>query len=426
MIGKQVKGKSFRGVLNYLHDREHSRIIGGNMAGDTPRVMSAEFAVARRLNPQLEKAVYHSSLSLPFDEHLDDETWNAIASDYLEGMEFVGSQYVVYRHSDKDHDHVHIVASRIRITDGTTVNDSWDYVRSEQLIRELEKKYELTPTISSNQKLERGQTSGEKQLIQRTGEASVREKLQQIIDRSTEKVVAMPELINRLKDRGIDAKITVTRTGKIKGISYQLDGVATSGTHLGKAYTFGGLQKYKLVRYDDNKERSELIKASERKPITAAEIEPAKQLELNSQPTEQGQQYSEPNQTVEQKEELALALVKQKKNQRSINQRLRTIRGRLAVLTDKNTISVYAIEFGSEKTQQEKFIVRQTETGSLVLKDELDEKERRKLLQVLKSVEQHSSTKKDHNVNQNLQQLKDNGGVPKPKQEQSKGYGRRR
>ena len=424
MIGKQVKGKSFRGVLNYLHDREHSRIIGGNMAGDTPRVMSAEFAVARRLNPQLEKAVYHSSLSLPKDEHLDDETWNQIASDYLEGMEFVGSQYVVYRHSDRDHDHIHIVASRIRITDGTTVNDSWDYVRSEQLIRELEQEYELTPTASSNQKLDRGQTSGEMKLIERTGARSVREKLQQIIDRETEKVVAMPELVNRLKDKGVDAKITVTRTGKIRGISYQLDGVATSGTHLGKAYTFGGLQKYKRVSYDDSKEREKLIKASERKPLSAAEIEPEKQLEINSQQTEQSQQYSEPNQTVKQKDELALALVKQRKNQRQINQRLRTVAVRLAVLTNKDTISVYAIEFGSERSQQEKLTVRQTETGLKVLKDELDEKERRKLLQVLKSVEQHSSRKKDNNVNQNLIQLKDNGGVPE--QGQSKGSGRRR
>lgn len=426
MIGKQVKGKSFRGVLNYLHDREHSRIIGGNMAGDTPRVMSAEFAVARRLNPQLEKAVYHSSLSLPKDEHLDDETWNAIASDYLEGMEFVGSQYVVYRHSDKDHDHVHIVASRIRITDGTTVSDSWDYVRSEQLIRELETKYELTPTVSSNEKQKRRQTSGEIKLLERTGSESVREKLQQIIDEETEKAIAMPELINRLKDKGVDAKITVTRTGKIKGISYQLNGVATSGTHLGKAYTWNGLQKYKRVSYDDNRERSELIEASNKKPKTAAENEPEKQLELNSKQTEQGQQYSEPNQTIEQKEELALALVKQKKNQRSINQRLRTIRGRLAVLTDKNRISVYAIEFGSEKTQQEKFIVRQTETGSLVLKDELDEKERRKLLQVLNEVEQQNLVSKDSTAKQNQLGLENNHQVPKPEQGKNKGYGRRR
>ena len=267
MIAKQVKGKSFRGVLNYLHEKEGSRIIGGNMAGDNPRIMSAEFAVSRTLNPRLQKAVYHSSLSLPKTEHLDDDTWSAIAEDYVRGMDFGESQYVVYRHSDKDHDHVHIVASRIRITDGTTVNDSWDYVRSEKLIRELEKKYEFTPTVSSNQKQQRGQTTGEIRLIERTGTSSVRTKLQQAIDAETDSPITMPELINRLKDRGIDAKVSRTRTGKIRGISYQKDGVATSGTHLGKAYTFGGLQKYRRISYDHNLHHQQLIEASNRSPV---------------------------------------------------------------------------------------------------------------------------------------------------------------
>ena len=284
MIAKQVKGKSFRGVLNYLHEKEGSRIIGGNMAGDNPRIMSAEFAVSRTLNPRLQKAVYHSSLSLPKTEHLDDDTWSAIAESYLAGMEFNESQYVVYRHSDKDHDHVHIVASRIRITDGTTVNDSWDYVRSEKLIRELEHKYELTPTVSSNQKQHRGQTTGEMRLVERTGEASVRTELQQAIDSQTDSPITMPELINRLKELGIDAKLSITRTGKVRGISYKLDGVATSGTHLGKAYTFGGLQKYRQISYDQNLHHIELIEASNRKPVikTVEEKEQAlaRQIEL--------------------------------------------------------------------------------------------------------------------------------------------------
>ena len=277
MIGKQIKGKSFRGVLNYLHDKEGSRIIGGNMAGDTPRVMAAEFAVSRQLNPRLEKAVYHSSLSLPKNEHLDDDTWNAICDDYIKGMEFTGSQYVVYRHSDKDHDHVHIVASRIRITDGTTVNDSWDYVRSEKLIRELEKKYELTPTIPSNQKYQRGQTSGERRLIERTGEESVRKKLQQIIDEVSGEPITMPSLINQLKDRGIDARVSFTRTGKIRGISYASNGVAISGTHLGKAYTFPGLQKHKGISYERELHYDALVKASEREPVTQTAEELEKQ-----------------------------------------------------------------------------------------------------------------------------------------------------
>ncbi len=287
MIGKQIKGKSFRGVLEYLHSKPESRLIAGNMGGKTPRTLSAEFAVSRQLNPRLSKAVYHSSLSLPKIEHLDDDQWSAIAEDYLSGMEFNDSQYVVYRHSDKDHDHVHIVASRIRITDGTTVNDSWDYVRSEKLIRELEHKYELTPTISSSQKQQRGQTWGELRLLERTGTSSVKTKLQQIIDAETEQPITMPELVNRLKEQGINAKVSFTRTGKIRGISYKYDGVATSGTHLGKAYTFPGLQKHRQISYDHNLHYQELVKASEGEPVSKTnqetEQERSKQIELAHQ-----------------------------------------------------------------------------------------------------------------------------------------------
>jgi len=67
----------------------------------------------------------------------------AIAQDYLKGMGFEGCQDVVYRHTDQDHDHIHIVASRIRLIDGKTISDSWDYRRSESVIRGLEKAYQL-------------------------------------------------------------------------------------------------------------------------------------------------------------------------------------------------------------------------------------------------------------------------------------------
>ncbi len=37
MIGKQVKGTSFRAVLDYLESKEGAKLIGGNMAGKEPR-----------------------------------------------------------------------------------------------------------------------------------------------------------------------------------------------------------------------------------------------------------------------------------------------------------------------------------------------------------------------------------------------------
>lgn len=250
MIGKQIKGTNFRGVLNYLHVKEGARLIGGNMAGKNPRTLAAEFRLGRELNPNLKRAVYHASLSLPKTESLDDERWRAIASDYLRGMGFEGSQYVIYRHSDRSHDHIHLVACRIRITDGSTVSDSWDYRRSEELIRSLEKQYQLEAVPSSRERETRAPTTGEWRRKERTSQVGVRTRLQTLIDKATQNCPTMPQFIHRLKEQGVDVRVGYTRALQVKGISYSLEGIAFSGTHLGKAYTFPGLQKYRGVSYD--------------------------------------------------------------------------------------------------------------------------------------------------------------------------------
>ncbi|MBK1988496.1 relaxase/mobilization nuclease domain-containing protein [Sphaerospermopsis aphanizomenoides BCCUSP55] len=262
MIGKHIKGKSFRGLLNYLFSKEGARQIGGNMEGTNPRELAAEFGISRRLNPKVSRAVYHASLSLPHHESLDDDTWDEIAQKYLQAMGFTMNQYIVVRHTDRTHDHAHIAASRIQL-DGTTVSDRWDNPRSEIIIRKLEKEYNLQSVQPSWEKDKHSPTTGERRQLARTGEESVRVKLQRSLDEATHDRPTMPELIERAQKQGINVCVGYTRTGKVKGISYQLDGVAFSGTHLGKAYTFPGLQKHRGVSYipkQDDKRIQELMK----------------------------------------------------------------------------------------------------------------------------------------------------------------------
>jgi hypothetical protein len=47
----------------------------------------------------------------------------------------------------------------------------------------------------------------------------------------------------RLKDAGVETLIRETRTGKIQGISYELDSVAFPGHKLGRNYSWNGLQR---------------------------------------------------------------------------------------------------------------------------------------------------------------------------------------
>ncbi|MBD2295062.1 relaxase/mobilization nuclease domain-containing protein [Anabaena sphaerica FACHB-251] len=263
MIAKQVKGKSFIKLLKYLFGKEGARQIGGNMDETTPRSLAAELHLSKRINPKVSRTVYHASLSLPHNEGLDDDTWHEIALKYLRAMGFTMNQYIVVRHTDRTHDHAHIVASRIRL-DGTTVSDSWDYTRSEAVIRRLEKEYNLQSVKPSKKKEDRSPTTGERRQLARTGEESVRVKLQYSLDKATHDHPTMPELIERAQQQGINVCVGYTRTGKVKGISYQFDGVAFSGTHLGKAYTFPGLQKHRGVNYVSKRDDQLIQKLIER------------------------------------------------------------------------------------------------------------------------------------------------------------------
>ncbi len=268
MIGKQIKGRSFSKLLNYLFGKDGASLIGSNMEETTPRGLAAEFRFCQQLNPRVSRIVYHASLSLHYTEHLENDTWHDIAQKYLQAMGFDMNQYVVVRHSDRDHDHAHIVASRIRL-DGTTVSDSWDYRRSEAVIRQLEQDYGLRSLHSNQEKISRSPTTGEQRLLARTGEESIRVQLQRSLDQATQSPITMPQLIGQLQQNGISVGIRDRQTGEIKGISYELNGIAFSGTHLGKAYTFQGLQRYRRVNYDLHRD-TELIKKLVEQPVNSS------------------------------------------------------------------------------------------------------------------------------------------------------------
>ena len=69
----------------------------------------------------------------------------------------------------------------------------------------------------------------------------------------------MHQLIEQLKHSGIDAHVKYTRTKKIKGISYSLGSNSIQGNELGKEFSWGGLQKYLQVSYDQARDRSIIL-----------------------------------------------------------------------------------------------------------------------------------------------------------------------
>lgn len=254
MIGKQEKGRSFRGCLKYVFEKEGAQFLGGNMLGDPIDELAAEFNAIRRLNPGLEVAVYHAMLSVPAHERRTDEQWLAISLSYLQEMGFGDSQFVAVRHVDQEHDHIHIVANRVKTLDAKTVSDSRDYARSETVIRKLEQIYNLEPVTSSIDLLERAPTTGEirkfenqqKQFEQglraTPPDPCIRLVLQAMVKQLSQEQPTMPELLEQLQERGVEVRVELTKAQEL-GISYGFADQHYSGTQLGRGYTFQGLQK---------------------------------------------------------------------------------------------------------------------------------------------------------------------------------------
>ena len=269
----------FRGCLNYVLGKKDAALIGGTMCGQTPEELAAEFAIARQLRPNLKVAVFHATLSVGSTEKLEDseendQRWLAIAANYMKAMEFDNNQYAVVKHSDTEHDHIHIVASRICL-DGGVVDDSWDYYKSQETIRQLERNYNLETVTPSWETDKRTQTTGEHRQLKSKGNKSVRVQLQDIIDEVTQDNPSMPEFVERLQQQAVEVQVGLTRAGLSKGISYNLDGVALSGTQLGKAYTFSGLQKHRGVSYDQGRDNAliEALMQPQHLAIAPSEVE---------------------------------------------------------------------------------------------------------------------------------------------------------
>ena len=253
MIAKMEKGRGFRGALEYDLQEGKSELLETNLSGQTPRTMAREFGGVRQLRPTLGKAVLHVALSVPPGEHLTDAQWVAIGHRYLDGMGFGDNQYVMTRHTDTDHEHIHLVANRITFA-GEVVSDSQDWKRQEALMREIERDYGLSPVTPSKEAARKAPTKGEIEFAARTGQASIKQRLQGLCDAAMQDCSSLSDYITRLDTVGVEMIPTVQLNGaKVSGLMYRLDDALMKGSDLGKAYSPAGLAK-RGVTYEQDRD----------------------------------------------------------------------------------------------------------------------------------------------------------------------------
>ena len=248
------KTDSVRDLVHYVLSKGSA--IGGTFPRDVePGEATAEFMSYGELNPRVEKLVTHLSLSLPPEENLSDGQWEEAAERLLHGLGYTDNAWLLVRHTDRPHEHVHIVVSRIR-ADGSSVSDAWERIRGQQIVREIERSFGLREVPSSELSSARELTRGELASALREGRPSARRELQELVRAAAQEARDFPGLAQLLEEQGVRTLIHRNRAGDLHGISFELDGVILSGSQLGRGYTLRRLQQdFGLAALDPVRER---------------------------------------------------------------------------------------------------------------------------------------------------------------------------
>lgn len=135
-------------ALSRKIDYQISKIENGvakelyNSVGDTIYNMYRNMTLVSGLNDRVKLPFIEFVLSSPVGENLPNEQFMEVAKEYMERMGYGNSCYTVIKNDDKDHRHIHILATTIDIN-GLWISDSYSKGKSGRIMRELELKHGL-------------------------------------------------------------------------------------------------------------------------------------------------------------------------------------------------------------------------------------------------------------------------------------------
>lgn len=284
MIGKITdKGiGSFRNRIEYifgLRKHEHAlttiRTIGWNCFSLDPlrhghdkdkidvEGMIAEFDAVEEIrnnaidSDRVIKPVWHAILALPPGEHLDDDQWREAIEMYLSDLGFdETNKWVAVLHGDTDHEHVHIVANRIRLDEKfSMVRDSNERSRSCDSTSRIEDHFALSNAPSPTETWGTAISRNALEAAEREGTIPLKHrmiaKIAGAVEATQQAQGDMFMLIRLLRQQRVYVHFTKNEEGQPTGIAYEHQGTIISGRKLKRSrLTFQKLTTQEGIQYD--------------------------------------------------------------------------------------------------------------------------------------------------------------------------------
>lgn len=239
MIAKIVTGKSFGGAVRYLLEKSgHTRMIDSDgVELSDIRSLIGSFNFQRKARPEKTEVVGHISLSFHKDDkpRLTDGFMAGLAREYMQRMGITDTQYIVVRHTDTEHPHLHILYNRVKY-DTKLVRSHNERIRSVAVCKAMKQKYGLTFSEGKeNVKIERLHNPDK-----------VKYAVYEAVKAILPYCVSLPELAERLQDIGIGTTF-IHRGGDpakgIQGITFTKENLTFKASQVDRKFSYANLCK---------------------------------------------------------------------------------------------------------------------------------------------------------------------------------------
>jgi len=236
MIGKVMTGRSFGGVVRYNLQKEDAVLLAARgIRTDSIQSMTDDFNLQRKINKELGKAVGHIALSwsLHDKDKLTPEVMVERAKEYMQLMDIKNTQYLIVKHNDKEHPHLHIIYNRVN-DNGKTISDRFQKQRNSKVAKEL--------TLQYGYYLAENKTSVNREQLK--GADSLKYELYDTISKEVMHARNWQQLEAWLKRKDINIIYKYKNgSNEIQGISFSKDGIQFKGSQLDRSLSYGNINK---------------------------------------------------------------------------------------------------------------------------------------------------------------------------------------
>jgi len=230
MIAKIVQGRGFKGVVNYVLDKNKAELLAADgLRLSTKDSVVRSFIIQSSLNP-ISKPVAHISLDFSAQDRgkLTNGKMIEIAKEYMAKMGYGNTQYLIVRHHDTDHPHLHLILNRID-SDGNRISDQNERIHSTRVCKEL--------TIKHGLYFAGGKENVKRHRLREPDKAkyAIYDALKSAVPRATN----WQELTTILAKEGIAVEFkTKGTTSQIEGVKFTKNDYSFSGSKVDKQFSY--------------------------------------------------------------------------------------------------------------------------------------------------------------------------------------------